>query len=666
MPKSKVLGQLLLMQSYLLNLPDKLTIFKFVQRGLMDIPGISDITVTDGRHTLHADEVIQIRAREGIHGLILIYFSNKLLFEPYRDFLLNFVVTIELVLDDRVQKRIIEQQQARLEQQIAYQAKELNHEIKQRQDIASALTKTNELFRTSFENTTSGVCILSTDGRFLRVNNTLCEMFGYEAEELIGKSFNDVTHRDDYACGLEFVRRLLGGELKYADFEKRYLHKSGRIIYARVSTGLLRNMNNEPEHFITYITDITQQKETDRALAITQHQYRLLFDNMAIGFSYCQLVYNEKGEAVDFNYLIVNKAYAALVDIPAERVVGSLASRINPFFQKDQLKTYEKVVRTGLPVTHEYYTENARKFFEVTIYRVQDEQFAILTTDITQQKEYDVQLKRSEQDLLLQNQEYESLNEELTQINEELYKAKERAEESDTLKSAFLANMSHEIRTPMNGLIGFSKLINAPNLSEEKRQHYATVIEESCKRLLKLVNDIIDISKIETGQITIYNEKGSVFQLLQELFSFFEPQVAKKGIDLKLEIPHGVKDEEFVTDFGKLSQIFNNLLSNALKFTTEGTIKFGIARISQSFYFFVSDTGCGIPARFQNRIFQRFHQVEYKRHVKQTGTGLGLSISKAFVEQMGGRMWFDSTEGKGTVFSFTLPKVVLAHADIKS
>jgi PAS domain S-box-containing protein len=240
-------------------------------------------------------------------------------------------------------------------------------------------------------------------------------------------------------------------------------------------------------------------------------------------------------------------------------------------------------------------------------------------------------------------------------IEFELIRAKEKAEESDKLKSAFLANMSHEIRTPMNGLIGFSELISQPNLIDEERLRYAEIINSSCNQLLKIVNDLIDISHIETNQITIKKENLNLTLIIKDLLKFYSPAANNKGLDLIID---SNQDDlfEIVSDATKIRQVLTNLLSNAIKFTKKGYVKIGYEIIEKSIYFYVSDTGKGIRETDYEMIFDRFSQVE-NDNFEYGGTGLGLSIAKAYVELLGGELKVKSVIGKGSTFYFTIPYV---------
>lgn len=239
----------------------------------------------------------------------------------------------------------------------------------------------------------------------------------------------------------------------------------------------------------------------------------------------------------------------------------------------------------------------------------------------------------------------------------DLIAAKEKAEESDRLKSAFLANMSHEIRTPMNSIIGFSQLLTSGALPDERKKDFFGMINNSCHDLLSIVTNIIDMSRIEAGLLKMKLEPANLNDLLHYIYNITQLNLSdrNKNIALELDIPSD-ENLEIVIDKVRFKQIFTNLLSNAVKFTNKGTIKFGYQSLGNGWLrFYVSDTGIGIAATEQKKIFENFRQIETTVTRNYGGTGLGLAISKNLVEHMGGTMGLTSKVGQGSEFWFDLP-----------
>ncbi|GAB4328316.1 MAG: hypothetical protein Kow00127_20960 [Bacteroidales bacterium] len=269
------------------------------------------------------------------------------------------------------------------------------------------------------------------------------------------------------------------------------------------------------------------------------------------------------------------------------------------------------------------------------------------------------EIRAQERDLRLYQNHLEALVRERTA---ELEMARNKAEESDRLKSAFLSNMSHEIRTPMNAIIGFTDLLRDENLSEEEREQYIDIITDKGNQLLKIIDDILNLSKVDAGEVKISFAPCDIKkEVLDDLYYSFKNILKSYGkgqLDLRLNHPASEKELVIYTDADRLKQVLSNLIDNAIKFTNEGYVEFGCSysgEDNQKIKFYVKDTGIGIPKEKQKIIFKRFRQVEesYTRHFR--GTGLGLSISQKLVEMLGGEIYLESEPGRGTTFWFELP-----------
>lgn len=282
-----------------------------------------------------------------------------------------------------------------------------------------------------------------------------------------------------------------------------------------------------------------------------------------------------------------------------------------------------------------------------------------ISIDITERKQAELKLLEKQKKIDAQNQEYQQINEELSQTNKELLFAKKRAEENDRLKTAFLQNMSHEIRTPLNAIMGFSEILPKYYYKKVQLKQYSEIINQSCSDLLDIINEIFDIAKIETSQLSVNFETcnlNSLFAELSLLFKDYQKRFNKQHIKLNTDVHCDPSASIITTDKAKLRQILINLISNAFKFTEKGKINVGCKLDpNQNLLFYVMDTGIGIPFEKQNFIFESFTRLDHGKERLYGGTGLGLPIAKGLIHLLGGKIWLESELGKGTTFYFSTP-----------
>ena len=299
---------------------------------------------------------------------------------------------------------------------------------------------------------------------------------------------------------------------------------------------------------------------------------------------------------------------------------------------------------------------------------------AMASKRISQEADYSIRLHREGKDEIATV--YNAFNNMLTQIEKrdearnavelKLQKAKEDAERADQLKTSFLTNMSHEIRTPMNAILGFTNLMLEEHLTPKQEEEYLKVINESGATLLNLVNDILDISKIESGELSIADGICDINALFSDLFvSFNEIKSQKKKAHLELYINNPLNHKKILlkTDPFRLRQVLVNLLNNAIKFTDSGHIEYGLKENDDSLIFYVKDTGIGFDNSHINEIFKRFRKIDDEKTRLYRGAGLGLAISQDIVTLLGGKFHVESEPGEGSVFSFSLPKILAEKQD---
>ena len=378
-----------------------------------------------------------------------------------------------------------------------------------------------------------------------------------------------------------------------------------------------------------------KRKKSEAALKESEEQTRLF--KRAVDSSSVSIIITD----LEGNIIYTNPFFLKISGYEKDEVIGSASSLLKATLQPDTFyNNLWKRILSGKDWMGEI--KNQKKNGEIYWVNAvispiisssgETTNFVIVTEDITQKK----------------------------QLLEDLIAAKEKAEESDKLKTAFLANMSHEIRTPMNGILGFAELLKEPDLTSEIQQKYIHIIEKSGARMLNIINNIVDISKIEAGLIEINISDSDINEQIDFIYSFFKPEVEEKKMQLSCKKP--LPDEKAIirTDREKLFAIFTNLVKNAIKYSNQGIIEFGYLPVDliqkpESLVFFVKDTGIGIHKDKIGIIFERFRQVSEGKNRHYEGAGLGLSISKSYIEMLGGSIWVESEEGIGSCFYFTLP-----------
>jgi len=538
-------------------------------------------------------------------------------------------------------------------------------------NINNDIRNNEENMRITLHSIGDAVIATDTHGRITRMNPIAENLTGWKFEESKGKKLDEVF--TIVGSGLRNKLKNPVDQVLETGVTFRITHqpvliaRDGREFYISDSASPIFNADNEITGVVLVFSDETQKYLHGERLRISEERLNLAIQGTRAGLW-------------DWNIrtgkLICNDLWA--------NMIGYELAELEPL----TLKTWERLTHPedmmaafevldlhlqGKTATYDFEARMLHKaghwvwILDRGMVVERDENnkpVRMIGThiDITKQKKTELELKSQMDENQTLNEEYLAQNEELIEsieriqkINKEFQLAKQKAEESDRLKSAFLANMSHEIRTPMNGIIGFSEMLTDQNLDHESRNEYVKIVVDSSKQLLGIVNDILDISRIEAGLVFMVKEEVNVNELMNTLYAFFEPQAQQRNIGLRVTLALNNTASFILSDRMRLRQILTNLLNNALKFTTTGEVVFGYTFKEGTLQFFVKDTGIGIPEALYEKIFEPFRQAELDISYHYGGTGLGLSISRKLVELLGGKIWLVSQPGKGSEFYFTIP-----------
>ena len=427
----------------------------------------------------------------------------------------------------------------------------------------------------------------------------------------------------------------------------------GRVIYIEVAMNPIL-VDGKVVGASFYGKDVTEQKVAEEQAREREINYESLFNTVR------QAIYIQNP---DSTFIDVNQGALDMYGYDREFFHGKTPEVLSAPGMNDleQVAGYARLAFEGIPQKFEFWgLKKDGTVFPKDVWTIKGkyngkEVLISLANDITDRKNYEELLIRQNRQLEEQAEEARQLNEVLREAILDLEKAKEKAEESNRLKSAFLANMSHEIRTPMNGILGFLELLQEIDITHEEQQKYIALVNNSGQRLLRTINDIIEMSKIEAGQVEPVTREVNLSGMMLESYQFFKPRIEEKGVSFNYVEKITGREALVQTDKHKLEGILINLINNALKFTQQGSIEFGNYTEGDSMVFYVRDTGMGIPAEHQPAIFERFSRGDANLTRSFEGSGLGLSIAKAYAELLGGRIWFESAEGRGSTFWFSLP-----------
>ncbi|MGA2119369.1 MAG: PAS domain S-box protein [Bryobacteraceae bacterium] len=618
------------------------------------------------------------------------------------------------------------------------------------------LRESEERFRGAFENAPFGMSLQELGGRFLQVNAELCRMLGYTEAELLATRWQELTHPHDRGLSEQWAERLRSGQSEWANAEKRYLHRTGSVVWAHTRVSLVRDRAGRPSYFVVHVEDITARKQAAEALRESEERFRIMAD----GCPAAMWVTNAQG-----GKQFINRAYRHFLGTGYEQTAADKwQSRLHPDDAASYLAAARRAVEEHTPfraearwrrfdgewrwvasyaeprftpsgeflghvglcvdITERKQTEQAlqsseEKFRQLaenmhevfwlvdartnqTLYlnpayeqvwgRTRDSAYrnpdswldSVHPDDREQSRQlWVVQAERkpTEAEFRIQTPEGREkwirnwafpicaqdgqiirvggIAEDITErkhYEQELVLARQAADAANAAKSCFLANMSHEIRTPMNGVLGMLELLCLTDLTAEQRQ-YTDVIESSGRSLLSLIDNILDLSKIEARKVALETADFNLRRTVEDAVQTLSYQAKAKGLALgwlaSPETPLILRG-----DPNRLRQVLINLVSNAIKFTEHGEVTLRVRGENQhngkaTLHFAITDTGIGIRSDQALGLWEPFVQADNSATRKYGGTGLGLTISRQLVEMLGGEIGFDSTEGNGSTFWFT-------------
>jgi PAS domain S-box-containing protein len=508
-------------------------------------------------------------------------------------------------------------------------------DLTKRKQAESAAAQSSARFQAAFDSAPIGIALTTLDGRWLDVNDALCELTGYSKPELLARTFAEITHPDDQAASHEDWIRHKAGGAGSGQIEKRYIRADGQTVWVAISRMLVRNEDGEALYTVSHIENITARREAQRSLEEAEELFRRAFEDAPIGMavvgldgrwlranaSLCQILGYDEAELLELRFQDVS--------LP-EDLEGS-TDRVRSLIEGHRRTfSYEKqyVRKNGTTVWAMLSVSIVRDASNVPLY------FVTQVEDVDDRKLAEAEAMR------LLDREREHV---------------EQLQVLDAMKDEFVASVSHELRTPLTSIKGYLELVlsgEAGELNDEQRGYLATV-DRNSERLLRLVGDLLFVAQSDAGRLALILDDVDLSMVVHESVESARPSAAAKQIRLELsaeELP------AIQGDRARLAQLLDNLVSNALKFTPAGgTVTVSLSRDEDIALLEVRDTGFGISAAEQEQLFERFFRARTATDRAIQGTGLGLSIARTIAEGHGGKISFESVEGAGTAFRVELP-----------
>ena len=505
--------------------------------------------------------------------------------------------------------------------------------------------RNEEMFRAVFERANVGISMRTADGsRWLRVNDRLCEILGYTREELLASPAADMSTVEDREIAELVLARIQRGEITSVAREKPYVRKDGGTVWTTQSTTVITDAHGKPEYLLSVHEDISERKRAAAALRQSEQHFRAVFQKANVGIAL---------RGLDGRWLSVNDKLCELLGYTRHELLALTSMDVTPPEDRSETSEYNRRIENGAigrsySREKRYLRKDGRAIWTNLSINVIDDAagnpaYVVSVID-------DIDSRK--------------------QVEQELRAAKTQAEAASRAKSEFLANMSHEIRTPMNGVLGMTELLLDTKLDDEQRR-FVMMAHRSGEALLGIINDILDLSKIEARKLELEQVSFDVWQIVEDVAELLAERAQGKGLELLCRIDDDVPTNS-IGDPGRLRQILTNLVNNAIKFTERGEVEILVARADGGtavaagteclVQFSIIDTGIGITPAQQKRLFAPFSQADSSMTRKYGGSGLGLAIAKELVEAMGGAISVTSEPGHGSTFRFTVRMEAVAES----
>ncbi len=529
-----------------------------------------------------------------------------------------------------------------------------------------ALLEAEERYRAVFRN--DHTIMLVTDPETLRIvdaNEAAEAFYGHTRDELASMSITDIdtAHPEIIRARAQAVA---SGEPQIVHTQHRTAN--GQYKDVELHLGIIVVAGKTLKLDVVFdLTPLSRQREL---LERVRARYSALFDNMQSAFAYCRVMSDDRGHAIDFEILDVNKAFEKMFGVEKIAVLGHAAREVMPALHEDSLDwvaTFADVASSGDSIKFKAHSSAYGAWVSVSAYSMEPGFFAAIVSDVSQEKASEQRLESliaertrdldtANADLAAANEELTALNEELVTTNEDLQAALEDLREATSARDRFFASASHELRTPLNSIIGFSGVMlqgmTGPLNEEQTRQ--LDMVHRAGKHLLAIVNDILDLAKLESSRISVQWSEAHPSQVVRELADSVAVQAKEKSLALRVQVCDEC-DIALLTDKTRLTQVVEPVLSNAIKFTDEGYVSLECSCEDNHVKLTVRDSGIGIAPEDLDLIFEPYSQLAVGGPDSGDGTGLGLAVTRGLVQALRGTIEVESEPGAGSVFAVTLP-----------